>query len=241
MTWIIGRVRGAADEPAAGGRVYHHRQARRSRRRCAHCARSSRGRRFDVLLHMQLSLRASLLSTLVPATRAPGIRSRARARAAVAVHQCAHRAAPRSARARQLPGFPRWRSASTARPPEWHLPLPTEARQYAAALVPDAQPTLIISPCSSHSGAQLACRALCRDRRARGARPRHARDPVRRVPRGSSATMGEQIERAAARASDQSDRTRHAAAAAGAAGSFDRAAVPRTPARRTWRPWSVRR
>jgi len=34
---------------------------------------------------------------------------------------------------------------------EWNLPLPPEAQQYAARLVPDAQPTLLISPCSSHS------------------------------------------------------------------------------------------
>jgi heptosyltransferase I len=33
---------------------------------------------------------------------------------------------------------------------QWNLPLPAMAQQYAAALVPDAQPTLIISPCSAH-------------------------------------------------------------------------------------------
>jgi heptosyltransferase I len=34
---------------------------------------------------------------------------------------------------------------------EWNLPLPSQAQQYAQALIPDSQPTLIISPCSSHS------------------------------------------------------------------------------------------
>jgi heptosyltransferase I len=33
---------------------------------------------------------------------------------------------------------------------EWNLPLPAAAQQYAAALIPDAQPTLIISACSAH-------------------------------------------------------------------------------------------
>jgi heptosyltransferase I len=33
----------------------------------------------------------------------------------------------------------------------WDMPLPEEARDYATRLIPDARPTLIISPCSSHS------------------------------------------------------------------------------------------
>jgi heptosyltransferase I len=34
---------------------------------------------------------------------------------------------------------------------EWNIPLPEQARAYAERLIPDAQPTLIISPCSSHA------------------------------------------------------------------------------------------
>jgi heptosyltransferase I len=33
----------------------------------------------------------------------------------------------------------------------WDLPLPADAAAYAAALVPDLRPTLVISPCSSHT------------------------------------------------------------------------------------------
>jgi heptosyltransferase I len=33
---------------------------------------------------------------------------------------------------------------------EWNIPLPGEARAYAEKLIPDARPTLVISPCSSH-------------------------------------------------------------------------------------------
>ena len=32
----------------------------------------------------------------------------------------------------------------------WDIPLPEAAQEYARALLPDAQPTLVISPCSSH-------------------------------------------------------------------------------------------
>ena len=49
-----------------------------------------RGRRFDLLLDMQLSFRASLISRLVARPHQAGVRSAAGARAAVAVHQCAN-------------------------------------------------------------------------------------------------------------------------------------------------------
>jgi heptosyltransferase I len=34
---------------------------------------------------------------------------------------------------------------------EWNIPLPDDARVYADGLIPDGQPTLVISPCSSHT------------------------------------------------------------------------------------------
>ena len=33
----------------------------------------------------------------------------------------------------------------------WDIPLPANAVEYAQNLIPDARPTLVISPCSSHS------------------------------------------------------------------------------------------
>jgi heptosyltransferase I len=33
----------------------------------------------------------------------------------------------------------------------WDVPLPPDARAYAQSLIPDSQPTLVISPCSSHA------------------------------------------------------------------------------------------
>ena len=35
-------------------------------------------------------------------------------------------------------------------PPRWDIPLPPAALAYAEQLIPDAQPTLVISACSSH-------------------------------------------------------------------------------------------
>ena len=107
-------------------------------------------RRFDLLLHMQLALRASLVSTLVPARVRLGF-DRARARELQWLFTNA-RIAPRC-NEHVLDSFQGFLAALgiEGEPLEWNLPLPPDAQQYAAQLVPDAQPTLLISPCSSHA------------------------------------------------------------------------------------------
>jgi heptosyltransferase I len=108
-----------------------------------------RGRRFDVLLHLQLSLRASLLSTCIPARIRLGF-DRARARELQWLFTNAQ-IAPRT-NEHVLDSFQGFVAALGLSPeaPHWDLPLPAAARRYAAELIPDAQPTLIISPCSGH-------------------------------------------------------------------------------------------
>ena len=109
-----------------------------------------RGRHFDVLLHMQLSFRASLLAREVPAAVKLGF-DRARARELQWMFTNA-RIAPR-AREHVLDSFFGFLVALGIkdRLVEWNLPLPENARAYAEALIPDARPTLVISPCSSHA------------------------------------------------------------------------------------------
>jgi heptosyltransferase I len=109
-----------------------------------------RERRFDIMLHMQVSLRASLLSTLVRAPVRVGF-DRARARELQWLFTNRRIAARR--REHVLDSFWGFTEAIgvTDRRLEWNLPLPPEAVEYAARLIPDARPTLIISPCSSHS------------------------------------------------------------------------------------------
>jgi heptosyltransferase I len=108
------------------------------------------GRRFDVLLHMQLALRASLTSCWVPARVKLGF-DRPRARELQWLFTNA-RIAPRT-REHVLDsffGFPAALGISE-RLLRWDLRLPAEAQAYAVRLVPDSQPTLVISPCSSHA------------------------------------------------------------------------------------------
>lgn len=109
-----------------------------------------RERRFDVLLHMQLALRASLLARAVPAVVKLGF-DRARARELQWLFTNA-RIAPRT-REHVLDSFFGFTEALGIRGRllRWDLPLPEDARAYAARLIPDEQPTLVISPCSSHA------------------------------------------------------------------------------------------
>jgi len=107
------------------------------------------GRRFDVLLHMQLALRASLFASCVRARVKLGF-DRARARELQWLFTNA-RIAPRT-REHVLDSFFGFTGALGIedRVLDWSLPLPADAQAYAARLVPDSTPTLLVSPCSSH-------------------------------------------------------------------------------------------
>jgi len=105
---------------------------------------------FDLLLHLQLSIRASVAAAVVPAPLKLGFDT-ARARelqwlftnARVAPRQREHVLDSFLGFAETL-GVPR-------RKPRWDIPLPATAHEYAVHQVPDAQPTLLISACSSHA------------------------------------------------------------------------------------------
>jgi heptosyltransferase I len=109
-----------------------------------------RARRFDLLLDMQLSFRASLVSSLVSAPIKLGFdRARARelqwwftnATIAPAAHEHVLDSFMGFARACGIePGAPRW-----------DVNLPADALAYARGIVTDERPTLLISPCSSHT------------------------------------------------------------------------------------------
>ncbi len=108
------------------------------------------GRRFDALLHMQLALRASLAAAVIPARVKLGF-DRARAREA----QWLFTTDRIEARGREhvldgLFGFA-GRLGIRGRSMRWDIPLPESALEHARRVVPDRQPTLVLSPCSSHA------------------------------------------------------------------------------------------
>src|SRR5579864_6651042 len=149
LTWIVGRtearlmklIEGVEFITVAKGAGLAVRRALRAR---------LGGRRFEVLLHMQLALRASLLAQAVPADLKVGF-DRARARELQWLFTNA-RIAPNT-REHVLDSFFGFLTALGIRERllRWDLPLPETARAYAGRLIPDAQPTLIISPCSRHT------------------------------------------------------------------------------------------
>jgi len=112
--------------------------------------RQLRGRTFDVLLDMQLALRASLVALQVPATIKLGF-DRARARELQWLFTNAA-IEPRS-REHVLDSFFGFAEALGIRERvlKWDIPIPAAAREYAQRLIPDSQPTLVISACSSHA------------------------------------------------------------------------------------------
>src|SRR3954466_12981806 len=105
---------------------------------------------FDLLLHLQLSIRASAAAALVPAPLKLGF-DRARARELQFLFTNA-RVAP-GQREHVLDSFLGFADALGVprQKPRWDIPLPATAREYAAHHIPDSQPTLLISACSSHA------------------------------------------------------------------------------------------
>ena len=149
LTWVVGRTEARLMSLIDGVEFITVDKragldARRQLRAALH------GRRFDVLLHMQLALRASLAAALIGADVKLGF-DRARARELQWLFTNA-RIAP-VAREHVLDSFFGFLSALGIgeRLLRWDVPLPAAARAYAGRLIPDAQPTLVISPCSSHA------------------------------------------------------------------------------------------
>src|SRR5579864_4246781 len=148
LTWIIGKTEARLMNLIDGVEfITVEKRSVLAARRALH--QRLRGRHFDVLLHMQLALRASLAAQCVSARVKLGF-DRARAREL----QWLFTNARIAARTREhvldsFFGFPAALGIDE-RLLRWDLRLPPEAQAYAERLVPDRQPTLIISPCSSH-------------------------------------------------------------------------------------------
>lgn len=148
FTWIIGRVEAKllGHIPDIEFIVVDKGSLVKSARSLAH---AMRGRHFDVLMHMQLALRASVLSTLVPARIKLGF-DRARARELQWLFTNRRiRPMQRQHVMDSLFGFAEY--FQVGRQLAWDIPIPEAARDHARRVIPDpAAPTLLISPCASH-------------------------------------------------------------------------------------------
>jgi heptosyltransferase I len=108
-----------------------------------------RGRRFDVLLHMQVAARANLLSRLVRApVRLGWDRGRSRDfHTWFTTHRVA--AVPLQHQVEGFLEFPRALGIAVDAP-RWDLPIAADAEAWAREQLPQDGPVLLISPCSSH-------------------------------------------------------------------------------------------
>lgn len=148
ITWIIGQ-REANLVKDIGGVEFLPLNKRGGEAGWRQLRKRLNGRSFDVLLHMQTSLRANILSTRIKARRRIGW-DKQRAREGhrwvinepIQEHPPQHQVQGFLAFARQL--------GIKADKPHWRLPISEENRFFAAQVLPGKQTTLLISPCSSH-------------------------------------------------------------------------------------------
>ena len=147
ITWVIGKLEHSLVHDIPGIEFIVFDKAR-GWHAYADLRKAMKGRRFDVLLHMQMSVRASLASLLIPAEVRLGF-DRERAKDLQWLFSNAkieHRE-----REHVIDSFLGFTDALgiQERVLEWNIPIPDEARQFAARHLPSEQPVLVISPCSS--------------------------------------------------------------------------------------------
>jgi len=108
-----------------------------------------RDRRFDVLFHMQVAARANLLSRMI---RSPVRLGWDRARSRDFHHHFTRQSIAEIPFQHQVQGFLEFARAVgiNADSPRWDLPITDKAHNWVGARVPEEQPVLLISPCSSH-------------------------------------------------------------------------------------------
>lgn len=149
ITWVIGKLEHqlVRDIPAIEFVVFDKNEGLSAYKTLR---RQMRGRHFDVLLHMQMSIRASLASLLIPADIRLGFdRQRAKdLQWLFTNHKIAYK--PRQHVIDSFFGFTEALGIE-ARVLEWNIPVPDNARAYAEHVLNTDNKILIISPCSSMS------------------------------------------------------------------------------------------
>ncbi len=148
LTWIVGTLehRLVGDIPGVEFVVFDKKGGRGARHRVRDLLAD---RRFDALLHMQVSLRANLLSRHIRAPLRIGY-DNARSKDLHGWFVNCRIPARRGEHVLDAIGSflePLGLEQTVVR---WDLPIPDEAKAFASRHLPGGQPTLLVSPCSSH-------------------------------------------------------------------------------------------
>lgn len=147
LAWIIGKGEARLLEGLDGVEFIVH-DKRAGWRGVRELREKLAGRRFDVLLQLQLALRANLMSSLVRADRRIGFdRGRSKEGHGLFVNE---RIAPGGHHVLDVLGSFCAPLGLRQDVVEWNLPVPDADRGWAAAQWPAERKTLLVSPCSSH-------------------------------------------------------------------------------------------
>lgn len=148
LTWLVGKLerRLVGDLPGVEFITFDKSKGREGLREVR---QALAGRRFEALLHMQVALRSNLLSLAVKADRRIGYdHARSKDLHGLFVNE---RIAARTGEhvLDAIASFvePLGLEQTAVR---WDIPVPDDARAWAAAALPGDQPTLLVSPMSSH-------------------------------------------------------------------------------------------
>lgn len=148
ITWIIGKLEASlvSDLPGIEFIIFDKSRGWRAYR---DLRKQLKGRYFDALLQMQISIRSSIASLLIPAEIKLGF-DKARAKD----YQWLFSNARIPAKARQhvmdgLFGFAQTLGVADLAP-HWDIPIPESAQDFVSQHLPGDQPVLAISPCSSN-------------------------------------------------------------------------------------------
>ena len=150
FTWIIGRTEAKLMAACVPGIEFITFDKHDTLRELVRLRRDLSARSFDLLLHLQLSTRASPLAALV---RAPVKLGFDRARARELQWLFTNRQIAPATQEHVLDSFMGFVRACGVEPgpAAWNIVLPPQSLAYARGLIPDQRPTLIVSPCSSHA------------------------------------------------------------------------------------------
>lgn len=147
LTWIIGKLEHqlVCDIPDIEFIVFDKSQGLSAYK---HLRCQMRDRHFDILLHMQMSIRASLASLLIPATIRLGF-DRARAKDLQWLFTN-HKIAPKE-KQHVIDSFFGFTEALGIYEHimEWNIPIPVEAHDFVARRLANNKKILVICPCSS--------------------------------------------------------------------------------------------
>ncbi|GLP97534.1 glycosyltransferase family 9 protein [Paraferrimonas sedimenticola] len=150
ITWIIGKVEYQLMRHCPGIEfvVFDKSQGWRA---YLNLAKALKGKRFDVLLHMQLALRASIASLVIKANRRIGFD---KARVKEGQQWVTNESVKPLQNAHVADGFMGFLQAIENDPEplpatHWNIPIPSEDQNVAIGLIPNEAPVFVICPAAS--------------------------------------------------------------------------------------------